>query len=148
MLDDKQDKTLAFINGTEEQQEKQKSEICKYCPTAGLVTPIGDEFISDWQTLKTRLQQEGYRTVVVTNLRVFSSDPDELAGILCDIMFDRRIRVEVIKKKHYKLLKPCQPENRPKELFDERCRGRALAGLKEVCNKILKGPERGTAKKM
>lgn len=110
MPDDKQYKTLAFISGTEVEQEKQKSEIRQYCCQKGFTTPAEDEFISDWQTLKDRLQHEAYRVVVITNLKIMSDELDESINRV-HYLLKNSIRVEVINESQHDMLESGQPEN-------------------------------------
>jgi hypothetical protein len=88
MPDDKQYNTLALVSGTDKQKEKQKSNIRQYCSTAGLATPTEDEFISDWQTLKNKLQKEAYGAIVVDNLRTLSTNVKEVAYKLYELIYE------------------------------------------------------------
>lgn len=154
-----QNKTYYFAFVSEKEKEKQIFEIKKYYRTEFDVLPSDIIFLmeSDWDRfLDEKLKEvmeylkdkdtkaedtmgkdnKDESILVVTDLRVFSSDPNELAGTLRDIMFERCVRVEVIKKEHRDLLELRQPGTIG--LSNER----RLAGLVEVCCKILKDDDK------
>jgi hypothetical protein len=143
--------TLAFVSGSEQQKEKQKSEIREYCKKRLNIPSSEIEFLDseklllekfkEWKEWKakgirdeetTAEDTKGKATVVITDLRVFSSDPSELAGQLYDILVNRRIRVEVIKKEHRDLLEKYQPGK-----LIVLTKERTLAGLEELCCHII-----------
>jgi len=146
---------FAFVS--EKEKEKQISEIEDYYKRKHGISSSDIIFLNSaksiWDKLKELEEQKhkgtkgedtkGKDIMVVTDLRVFSEDTNELAETLCVITYDHRIRVEVIKEEHSESLKGHQPENYPKELLlIEGFRKRVLAGLEEVCRKILKDDDK------
>ncbi len=133
--------TLAFVRGSEEEQEKQKSEIREYCKRRLGIQSSDILFLSDWNMMLKKLKDKA--TIIFTNLRVFSTDYKELAKKLCDLIIDRRNFVCPIKEEHFNKLRNHQYDKRPEELLlIEGYRERALAGLEKLCCDILKDDDK------
>jgi hypothetical protein len=138
---------LAIVSGSQEEKEKQKSEIMDYCKKALDVPPSGIEFMDRENFIFEKLKElkewkengievkdiKAEYVIVITDLRVISINSKILASNLYDILVNRHTRIEVVKEEHRKILKQYQPE-RLIVLTPER----TLAGLEELCQDILK----------
>ena len=134
---------LAFVSGSKEEIKKQKSEIKEYCKKRYDTTIPDNKFISEWVALEKELKDKGY--IIITDVRVFSDDYNELAGKLFFLMIEHQNFVEPVDKKQYEKLKSYQPGNYPKALLmNEGHKKRMLVGLEKICREILKGDDNPT----
>jgi len=138
---------LGFVSGSEEEKEKQKSEIREYCKKKLDVLPSDIEFLDREKILCEKLKEwkeKGTKTedtkseyiVVITDLRIISKHPETLAGNLYDVLVNRRIRTEVINKEHRDLLERYQPDRLTKDQL-ELLRPRLLVAFEELSRQIL-----------
>jgi len=152
---------LAFVSGSDEEKEKQKSKIQEYCKTRLDILSSDIEFV-DWENLiceklkklkklkelkewnengtKAKDTKAEY-VVVITDLGVISKNPEILASNLYDVLVNRHTRIEVINEEHRDLLEKYQPDRLTKDQL-EFIKPRLLAGLVEVCCKILKDDDK------
>ena len=138
---------LAFVSGSQEAKEMQKSEIMDYCKKALDVLPSDIEFIDRENFIFEKLKElkewkengievkdiKAEYVIVITDLRVISTEPKILANNLYDVLVNRHTRIEVVEEEHRKILEQYQP-GRLIALPQERI----LAGLEELCRDILK----------
>lgn len=147
--------TLAFVSGSEKEKERQKSEIREYCKRRFDVLPSDIEFLDsetilheklkewkEWKEKYTKAEDTAAEVakeediIVITDLRVISENPETLAGELHDVLVNRRIRIEVVKKEHRDLLEKYQPDRLTKNQL-EFLGPRLLVALEELSRQIF-----------
>ncbi|GAI75373.1 unnamed protein product, partial [marine sediment metagenome] len=98
--------------------------------------------LNEWNENGTKAKDtKAEYVVVITDLGVISKNPEILASNLYDVLVNRRTRIEVINEEHRDLLEKYQPDRLIKDQL-EFIKPRLLAGLVEVCRKILKDDDK------
>jgi hypothetical protein len=120
---------IAFTNGSAEEKKQQTSEIVERCKRAfHILSPDG--FFTDFNEMIKSLKNND--TVVITDIKAFAKDPNEVAHKLSTLFDELLINVEIVNKEQSEQLRNYQPGH------DFVSVDRKLAGLKEVCHNLLK----------
>ena len=112
---------LAFVSGSDEEKEKQISEIRAYCKNEIYTPPSDSGIFSDWDTMVKKLKDDDTKdkfTIFIADLSVLSRELCEFAERLYVILVNLRIRVEVVNKEHFDLLEKYQPDRLTKDQLE------------------------------